>query len=344
MRSVVIFGRGDQAGWSPVAHFASIASHCLDAELLTEGVPAVQGLRRFLLMAGRRRPKHGAGICFVIGAVAHELAHVLEAKSWLGGYRKVIGLVTDSYWTDDIPVEIRRDRMFDHIFITSAEDLPAWRRKVGDRVSWLPWGSDALDGGSDRSEREWDVLRVGRQPPEWEDDVQTASAAKLLGLAFRPRPAGSLDWRVNQALIMAAYASARFTLAFSNLAHRSEHTHTSREYLTGRWTDALASGAVVAGVPPRTPSIDQLLWDGATLDLGSTSLQDGLCALRVACRTWTPRQAHNNHLRALERLDWRWRVAEVARVAELECPVLDAELERLKQRILQLGQQTAHPA
>ncbi|MEO6080767.1 MAG: hypothetical protein ABIQ86_13470 [Steroidobacteraceae bacterium] len=292
--------------------------------------------KKMLMMIGRRRPQDAGDVCIVIAAASGNLIDALTAKEWFGGFRQVVGFVTDSYWTEEIPLEVRRNRIFDHIFITSEEDLPEWRRKVGTRISCLPWGSDALDLGSATTQRTWDILRVGRQPPEWDDDERNQSAAASLALSYHPRPSGSDDWRENQALVMRAYASSKFLLAFSNRVHRSEHTHPSREYLTGRWTDALACGAIVAGIPPRAPSIDALLWPEALLDLGTTNLRDGMAVIRDAASRWSPGLATLNHLRALEKLDWRWRLSDMADTIGLKSNRLDAEMNRLRARISEM--------
>ena len=52
----------------------------------------------------------------------------------------------------------------------------------------------------------------------------------------------------SQDALLHSLARAKYTLAFSNLVDASDYTHRSRAYITGRWTDALAHGAIVAGV------------------------------------------------------------------------------------------------
>jgi hypothetical protein len=200
-------------------------------------------------------------------------------------------------------------------------------------VSWLPWGSDVLGLGSCSTIRPWDVMRVGRQPDQWEDDASNEEAARTFGIAYHPRPHGHESWQENQTAIMTACGSAKFVLAFSNTAHRSTYTHPSRQYLTARWTDALASGAVVAGIPPREPSIDEMLWTGATLDLKTLDRHKGLSTIVEALGAWEPALVRTNHLMALQRLDWRWRFAEILRLAALSSTPLETELGNLRQQI-----------
>ena len=118
----------------------------------------------------------------------------------------------------------------------------------------------------------------------------------------------------NQTALMQSLASAKFALAFSTRGQpRVVHPPEAREYLTGRWTDSLASGAVVAGIAPRCAAADELLWPGATLELASTDLAAGVQELAEAVRRWTRRSPAESHRRALERLDWRWRFRRAGR-------------------------------
>jgi hypothetical protein len=346
MRSVVVFGKGTQAGWSPIALFSDLASRCFDAELQLDPVPG-NHLKGLLMLAGRRRSQSAGELCLVVAASSHALGDILNVPGWFSRFRTVVGYVTDPYWTHDIPLVVKRNRIYDHIFLSCEEDVPEWQRQVGTRISCLPWGCDALDYGSFNSLRPWDIVRVGRQPQEWDDDEINSSVAQSLNLSYHPRPTGSSsvsDWAANQAMVMKAYSSAKFLIAFSNIVHSSEHTHPSREYITGRWTDALACGSVVAGIPPRAPSIDTLLWPEATLDLKTTRLHEGMALLREAVSSWSPDQSKINHLRSLERLDWRWRLSTIARTVGVKSGWLESELHRLQSRIALLKNSEPFPS
>ena len=90
----------------------------------------------------------------------------------------------------------------------------------------------------------------------------------------------------NQASLMERLSRAKFTLSFSNAVSPASYTHPTREYLTGRWTDALASGAVVAGIAPACAATAELLWPAATLELATVDRADGdsanrRCGLRL---------------------------------------------------------------
>jgi hypothetical protein len=187
-------------------------------------------------------------------------------------------------------------------------------------------------------------MRVGRQPPEWDDDLDAALAAKSLGIRYRGRPdSGSLNALENQKLMMNAYGAAKFTLAFSNAVNRDPNNHPTREYLTGRWVDALGSGSIVAGVAPRGPNTDGLLWAGATLELGGVRRAEGLQIVAAALRQWTPHSAALNYHMALKRLDWRWRFKALAEICEVRSASLTQELRSLEERIAGLTAAEVHP-
>jgi hypothetical protein len=141
------------------------------------------------------------------------------------------------------------------------------------------------------------------------------------------------DATANQTALMRRLSQAKFTLAFSNAVSPASYTHPTREYLTGRWTDSLASGAVVAGIAPKSEAAANLLWKGATLELRTTDRVPGIEQIKTAVRSWNPQVAQENYRRALERLDWRWRFQELAAALDVESEPLGAELDYLAQAL-----------
>ena len=151
-------------------------------------------------------------------------------------------------------------------------------------------------------------LRVGRQPPEWEDDVQTQRAAEARGIQFLGRPADTGMSRLqNHRFLMDVYGNTKYLLAFFDSVNPESYTHPTRQYVTGRWVDSLSCGATVAGIRPRSETADELLWPGATLEFPSVHRDEGMAALSAALQCWTPAIAEQNHYMALQKLDWRWR-------------------------------------
>lgn len=319
-------------GWYPINYMVRLAARLLEADLeigRTEHRPTLA--KRLGSILSQRRPGHGTDTCLIVCASPVDLLWILEVPGWRTRFRFVAAWVIDSFWLDWIPATLRRALPFDHIFITSGEDADGWHRAVGIRPTWLPWGTDALRLGSAAGDRRWDLTRVGRQPAEWENDLDTAAAAAHHGIRFQPRPPEfNAEPIRNHLSLMEIFATTKYTLAFSNLAHPARHTHPTRAYITGRWVDSLGCGAVVAGCAPHGASIDGLLWPGATLELGTTRRDDGLQVIAQALSHWTADVARRNHTLALQRLDWRLRFEQIAEVFGEMPTLLADELRMLK--------------
>lgn len=314
--------------WNVITVAARLAARLLEADYTeVDADTLVAEERRPLALLPRRR---GNGTCIVVAPEPWAIKAVLHTAHWTRGYERTAAWVVDSWWDDRIP-HVARTTHVDTIFVSERENLDVWERTTGSDVHWLPQGTDALGLGSASHHRPTDLLRVGRQPAEWDDDDTTAAAARSRGLSFAGRPPLSDDEPEEaMARLLSTYATTKLLLAFSNAYGTETYTHPSAEYLTGRWTDGLAAGATIAGIPPRCASAEVLLWPEATLDLGTTRLHEGLALIAAAARDWSPAVAEMNHRRALERLDWRWRIEALATTLGLRTPTLDAEMERLR--------------
>jgi hypothetical protein len=255
---------------------------------------------------------------------------------WLRGHQTVAAWVIDSFWSQRIPGVALDAGHFDRFFVTDEELVEHWRERTGVPTSFLPVGTDALNRGSLRADRSVDLQRIGREPEEWADDAVVELDARGKGLEYGGSPPFFEDESESQRAAHAAMAGAKFTLAFSNRVNPMGYTHPDREYITPRWLDALANGATVAGIAPRCQAADRLLWPEATLELGSIERAPGLEKVAAAVDSWTPETALLNHLRALERLDWRWRIAELADELGWQTPTVTREIANLKARIVEL--------
>lgn len=326
-------------GWSPIQHMVTIAGELFDCEVLAAESSSPAKTTKILSVLRPRIHHEGSDeVCLLVCKGPADLLAVLSLENWRKRFRYLAAWVIDSFWLDHIPRVVRLRNPFDHIFVTSLEDVDRWRQITGAATSWLPWGTDALRLGQDGAHRDWDLMRVGRQPPEWDNDREAASAARSLGIRYRGRPDSSgLNALQNQQLMMNAYGASKFTLAFSNAVNCDPNNHPTREYLTGRWVDALACGSIVAGVAPKGPNTDGLLWAGATLELGGIQRAQGLQVVAAALKQWTPEIAAANHRMALKRLDWRWRFKTLAEVCGIRAAPLIAELHSLEERIAEMA-------
>jgi hypothetical protein len=252
---------------------------------------------------------------------------------WRRSFSRVVAWVFDSFWTNWIPPWATATRIFDHVFVTEREDLHTWRRKIHAPVDWLPWGSDVLNLGSSNPARDIDLLRFGRQPKEWDDDLANERVCQSSGINFHGRPQSLSDATDNERGLMGMLSQAKFALAFSNRVSPNPQTHPTREYITGRWTDALAAGATVVGVPPRSDSVQSILWPGALADVGTVNQTEGLKVIDSMVRAWNPDCARHNYIRSLETLDWRLRFKTLAEALDVHSLRLDTELARLTKAI-----------
>lgn len=325
-RNRVVYTDPGGRGWATVESMARLLARCLDADFVKLATrPRVDRARRALAPLTRRS---SSGTCVVVAPQPAHLGSLVTAHAVVSGYERVVGWVVDSWLDDRIPRMAKHTAHYDHIFITDAELVDRWGDVTGAPTHWLPFGSDVLDQPALPPERPVDLLRVGRQPDEWADDAVTADDARRLGLAFSPGPPLLPDARANQASLMAAMRGAKATLSFTNLVSPAVYTHPTRDYVTGRWTDALASGATVAGVPPRCEAGKRLLWDSGLVLLPGTSRADGLERIVEFVGTWTPEHSAGVRRRALETLDWRVRFRELAATTGIRSSALDDEVAR----------------
>jgi hypothetical protein len=331
---LIVYHYPGDIGWGPINHMVRVAAEAFGAHLVVidrERRPTT--LQQLSAIFSHSR---GAESCLVVAPDPYDITFFLLVDGWRTRFRSMAAWIIDSFWTNRLPWLSRHARLFDHLFVTTEEDVPHWQRTTRTPTSHLPWGTDALRLGSAKPDRNLDLLRVGRQPPDWEDDRMTARACRGLGIRFSGRPTYRSSAVDAQPALMTKYAESRYVLAFSNAVNATSYTHPTREYLTGRWVDALACGAVVAGVAPATPDASRLLWPGATLDLGGVSRDEGLRVVAGALRDWSPERARVNHRNALERLDWRWRFEEIASVLGESPPQLRAELDEIRRELFQI--------
>lgn len=329
----VLYSAPKGLGYHPVTYMAQLAAELFEAKLQVIG----DDLQTPMGFLGRVLPRRSSGdSMLLIAASPGRLSRLMKVAGLLGRRPRIVAWVFDSFWLEDAPNWLRFVRA-DHVFVTEREEVRAWRRKIRAEVSWAPWGSDVLRLGSPSGERDLDLVRVGRQPLGWSDDARTACACEARGLRFSGRPETRDDAGDNERHVMREFARTKFTLSFSNAVNPAAQTHPYRQYVTARWTDALAAGAVVAGIPPRSVSVDNLLWPEALLDIGTTDMAAGLDVIAQASKTWRAEQAAFNHLQALQRLDWRWRFAQIADAMGVQSAKLQREHDELRARIRQLA-------
>ncbi|MFB1490864.1 MULTISPECIES: hypothetical protein [unclassified Thiocapsa] len=316
-------------GWSPITHLVHLAATLLDAErieLNPSRVGRIDGLKACL----HPRSRSGAGGLLVIAKSPANARSFLASQTSKKPFRFRAIWIIDSFWHEWMPTR-QEMAYFDFIAYTQPGDQPYYEKAFGHRAHMLSWGSDVLNLGSCAHDRPIDLLRVGRQPAAWDDDALTQRLCSNHGIHFEGRPPYGHDPVDQHVRVMAYYARTKFVIAHSNLASAANYTHPSREYITGRWTDALACGATVAGVQPRAAAL--LFWPGATLDLPRADLADNLVELKHQLSCWTPAVVVYNFHQACRLLDWRWRMKTIVDFFNITAPRLEHELVHLAQQL-----------
>jgi hypothetical protein len=324
----------EDRGWTPIQHMIAIAAQMLEAQVIVLDHRAPSRVAQALAVLNRRDRDSGNEPCLMVCAGPGDLLKLLQVGGWRKRFGFIAAWVIDSFWTGHISPLLRLSSPFDQFLVTSIEDVELWKSITGVPTSWLPWGADVLGAARMSAQREWDVTRIGRQPPEWADDQETQQDCERRGIKFRGRPADAgLTLLQNHRFLMDIYGNTKYILAFSNAVNPEIYTHPTRQYVTGRWLDSLGCGATVAGIRPRSDTADELLWAGATLEFPSVRREEGLGVLDAARQRWNPRLAATNHHMALQKLDWRWRFKVLATLFGMNPPALANELVLLREQI-----------
>lgn len=322
---------GAALGWVPIHDLAHMAANLFDGEIVRYPTAYPGRLQKLWGLRPRRNGSSDKGLLALLFGPS-DIVKLRQSLAFRQDYRFVIAWIIDSFWEDKNVRGIDFGGV-DLLCIIRREEEDYYRRLVGSSVLSLNWGSNVLERGTSRPDRPVDLLRLGRQPDDWDDDERSARMAGEYGLAFAGRPPQLPDPAANLQAIMQAYGSAKYLVAHSNLTSIEPNTHKVKEYITARWTDALASGCSVAGVQPgNDSSYRDLFWPGATLEFDRVDLRHNMEAVAEAVRAWTPQQALDNHRMALQRLDWRHSLKRIADHMSLRFPRLDSELEEIARR------------
>lgn len=334
----VLFIRPGGSGWGPVTELVGLIERLLEARVVEVGDRGeVSALRKAAALLPRGRRGRGRHL-LVVAANPAAVAYLARPALWWPGYDSVACWVIDSFWTDRTPRILRSRPHIDRLFTTDPGLVNEWSGITALPVTCLPWGADTTRF-PEVGDRPIDVLRLGRQPEAWDDDAVTARDAEHRGLRFAGRPPMSEDPFENQSAVRRALLSSKIVLAFSNLVSPAAYTHPTRDYLTGRWMDALAAGCLVAGRAPAAATSQ--LWDGATIEIDPTSREASWTALSAAVAAWSPARAQRTQTLARERLDWRLRLHDLCRAMCWNVPPqLSAEIATLPVSPLGRGDRT----
>lgn len=323
-------------GWAPLHTMAELLGTYLKGNC--EEVDATASLKPITkICAALPRVKVGQRLAVVIASDPGQLNAIAQTYLAFKPYAAIYGWVIDSFWDDRIPRIAKATKTYTTIFVTDAADKKAWEARDVRNVEVLPWGTDVWSNLDARlvaaDAKATDLLRVGRQPSAWEDDSHTAARAIEHHLVFRGRPGFGNSVAESVAILNTELSRAKTVLAFSVRASPAGYTHPTKDYITARWLDALAWGAVVVGQRPESAATEELLWEGATLDLSPTDVDAGLQTLSEVLPTLTPETARSNVLNSLESLDWRHRFKALLDCMGSNSPHLENDLRSMQDRL-----------
>ena len=313
-------------GWGPVTHAARLAARLFGAEFQPFH-PAAEYSRLWRAASLFPRPiADGARLSIV----SHPGDLLALRRPSLGSRRYELEAVWifDAFWDDRLPRFARGGSSFDILFVTDQELVPLYAELTGVPVHWIPWGTDTRSMAGSAGARTTDVLRVGRQPSSWADDRASADSFARVGLSFEGRPPFGRDDQSSRSTLFAALSRSKMTLAWGNAHAPSDYTHPSREYISGRWTDAMACGTQVLGIPPDCAAARLLPAEALVIPDGT---EEGavLAAASAATQAWTPDIAQRIRAHAVSHLDWRHRFDAIRTAMDIDAPRLDADLQAL---------------
>ncbi len=239
-----------------------------------------------------------------------------------------IAWIFESFWTDEIPKLCLS--AFDLIILTQSSDVPMYREAGARDILVLPWGADVLRLGAGNSHRPVDGIALGDQPKNLLPEAEFKKEAVDLGIRYANAPSAELT--VPQ--YFGVLSGTKYVTLFSNLVSQRGGGHPTKEYFTGLWANALASGASIIGIAPHSDrSFSDMLWEGAVIDVGSPDRDKFQSELRRAIANWSKDQPRRNYLRSLERLDWRWRIKTLCEHLATDADALKSQIDEIQEFI-----------
>ncbi|MEM9706966.1 MAG: hypothetical protein AAF850_12925 [Pseudomonadota bacterium] len=324
----MLWSESFRRGWAPIERLSILAAELFEGRVVPLEIPKNKVSERFKTLLPAPISAKGRGALF-LAKHPGEVLRLMGHETFRQALAFRILWIIDSFWTDWLPSH-RVLSKFDLVGFTLGSDKSEYQERVGGRAVNLAWGSDVLGLGCVGGERDIDIMRVGRQPAEWREDKHTERVLAQAGISFQGRPQPGGDGQEAYEGLFKYYRRSKFIVAHSNLAARWHHTHPKKEYITGRWTDALAAGASVAGVAPMSDPAASAFCNTGLLKFSTTGLLDNIPIIADAVSRWSKDQADKNYRYALMHLDWRWRLNEIADYFNVRAPLLERDLIEIK--------------
>lgn len=315
--------------WDPVFDFEDLAVRHAGGQLAC--VRGKTGLARVLAhgplrlrrgplrerVAAYRPPEEDTGSAdFLLAVVLTPmgLEHLQSVPGWREKAGKVAVYVIDSYhhgWYRHFARTLGR---VDRIFVTIEEDVEPVARMTGVPVTLLPWGFDVVAHGWGLPERRIGLMAMGRQPPEHVLAIARRLNTRGSGrFAFHGRVdvAHGESHAESRALMYHMLRLSRLSLCYcpSFWCERGQ----TPPFVTPRWLESLAAGAIPVGKRPGTPLADAMFdWEDALIDLPEDPEEAADSVVALLEQEERLNRAHaRNYRNMLERHDWRHRLREM---------------------------------
>ncbi len=321
----------DSNGWLPINYMIELFSTTLNIQVIRQPDIRVSKLDKIKTLFNKRRKriKESPHLLIIIRSISDLDGLLLNIINNKDSFHKIAVWVIDSFWHERVSI-VQFHKYIDHIFVMTKEDVDFYQNKTNVPSTFLGWGADALLLGSGNTNRETDLLRIGRQPECWDNDEENEQLLSNQSLVYQGRPPEgmssqtSFDCQNYIDLVKNYYSQAKYVLAQSNFADNSQYTHPDREYITARWTDAIASGCVVIGCQPLTCSSYREFWPEASVHIQDfTNKVDFVEKMS----NWNESTPKINHKMALRHLDWRWKFLNILAVFNIESPQLNKDID-----------------
>lgn len=254
----------------------------------------------------------------------YELYSLATIPNWRQRSRKAACFIME-IWSDMLPgylVELLSD--FDHIFISCRNSVEDVARMTGRPCTFLPLAADVLRfaPSSVDDARPIDVSYIGRRSEVTHRAlVEHASRHKFFYYYDTVAASGSdmsnrtfhVDNPEQHRLLLASLLKrSRYFVANRSYVNRPEFT-AGREEISPRFFEGAASGAVMIGVPPRSPDFQtQFNWPDAVIPVPFDSPDIGRIIAELDSDPERLRTIRQNNVRnSAMKHDWLHRIQVV---------------------------------
>lgn len=330
---LIISSIPDQNGWLPINYMIQLLSSYSNSKIIRQGTSNVTRFEKLKCYFTPIEKKciGKTNILFIVNTASELNSLVTLIRKDTLAYNKISAWIIDSFWHDNISKFILK-KYINHLFVMTKEDVSFYERKTKVPTTFLGWGTDVFNLGSNKPERQIDLLRMGRQPAKWNNDKENSEILSESELVYQGRPPITENKHIEFncesyiSLLKEYYSKSKFVLAQSNLVDDSGYTHNTREYITARWTDAIACGCVVLGYQPVTCSSFQQLWTESFAHIDDVNNIKGYID-EINC--WEENIPDINYHMSLKYLDWRWKFSEIFNLLNIDSEKLTKDIDEI---------------